>query len=630
MGSIGKLTSGSGATTGGGAPISNPIAGANPFNSGITNGWNNGLQGGSIEPVGKLLVGAAGNPTQPTPSGAPIQQTVTPEQVTAAKNSVSDTRQDQQSLLSALNGQNALQSQSNVLGQQQGLNQSVQALNGAGVMQGAIQGQQSLSNQLGNTNGVGLQTSAGVSAQNLASQLGSANGVNTQQQAIQGLQGAAAGYQNLANGVGANPAQAALNQNTAQNIQNQAALMASQRGAGANIGMLARQAGMQGANTQQQAVGQAATMQANQQLAGLQGQITAQQAIGGLGTTQVGQQQAALGQQAGIGAGLVGQQQAALQNQFNAGSNVVGLNQTGITQAGNLANTMAGQQIGQTNANAQGALSNQGQVFGAQQGQNQEAVGMQSNINTGNTSLNQISMQGQQGLMGGLMNAGGSALGSYMKAEGGEIKRFAGGGDTIPTPQPILGATTPAAISPKSEFGQWLQYKSTQPGGVMGTGGYGENSGAKALQEGASNLGSGLINALGGIGGGGSSLSNMGGWAGADAGATTGLGEGAGTMYASLGEGAVEAAPEIAEGAAVAAANGGSVKQLANQGGGVKAANTKQKAVKDGNSYDNDKIPAMLSEGEVVIPRSVMQSGDPIRGSVDFVAKIIAKRKAGK
>lgn len=71
-------------------------------------------------------------------------------------------------------------------------------------------------------------------------------------------------------GQGPNPALAQLNQTTGQNVANQAALMASQRGASANPALLARQAAMQGANTQQQAVGQGATLQAQQQLAAQQ------------------------------------------------------------------------------------------------------------------------------------------------------------------------------------------------------------------------------------------------------------------------------------------------------------------------------------------------------------------------
>lgn len=89
---------------------------------------------------------------------------------------------------------------------------------------------------------------------------------------------------NIANGTGPNPAQAALNQNTSANIANQAALMASQRGSAANAGMIARQAAQQGGALQQQAVGQEATLQANQslsainQMGGIAGQQAAQQA----------------------------------------------------------------------------------------------------------------------------------------------------------------------------------------------------------------------------------------------------------------------------------------------------------------------------------------------------------------
>lgn len=72
---------------------------------------------------------------------------------------------------------------------------------------------------------------------------------------------------NQSNGMGPNPAQAALNQNTGTNVANQASLMASQRGAAANPGQIARMAAQQGAATQQGAVGQAATLEAQQRLA---------------------------------------------------------------------------------------------------------------------------------------------------------------------------------------------------------------------------------------------------------------------------------------------------------------------------------------------------------------------------
>lgn len=123
------------------------------------------------------------------------------------------------------------------------------------------------------------------------------NGLGNQTQVYNQLQG-------VANGQGPNPAQAMLNQATGANVANQASLMAGQRGASQNVGLMARQAAQQGANLQQQAAGQGASMQA-------------QQALGALG------------------------------------------------QAGGMANTMAGQQIGQTNQNVASQQSEQGILQGA-------------------------------------------------------------------------------------------------------------------------------------------------------------------------------------------------------------------------------------------------------------------------
>lgn len=122
------------------------------------------------------------------------------------------------------------------------------------------------------------------------------NGVQNQQDVFLQQKALADQLQQQAMGQGPNPAQAQLAQNTGANIQQQAALMAGQRGANANSGLMARQAAMQGGNMQQQAVGQAATMQANQQLAAQQALMQQQQAMGGLATNQVGQQQTAITQ----------------------------------------------------------------------------------------------------------------------------------------------------------------------------------------------------------------------------------------------------------------------------------------------------------------------------------------------
>lgn len=61
-------------------------------------------------------------------------------------------------------------------------------------------------------------------------------------------------------------------------------------------------------------------------------------------------------------------------------------------------------------------------------------------------------------------------------------------------------------------------------------------------------------------------------------------------------------------------------------GGNVMASNPGQMAQVPGNSYSNDKIPAVLSEGEVVIPRNIMQGKNPSAGAAKFVAALMAKK----
>ena len=129
--------------------------------------------------------------------------------------------------------------------------------------------------------------------QDLANQQAFVNALNAQTPgAIAAQQGLSQQLQAEAAGQGPNPALAQLNQTTGQNVANQAALAASQRGAGANAGLIARQVAQQGAATQQQAAGQAATLSAQQQLA-------AQGALGTLAGNQIGQVGSAYGQQTG-------------------------------------------------------------------------------------------------------------------------------------------------------------------------------------------------------------------------------------------------------------------------------------------------------------------------------------------
>jgi hypothetical protein len=92
-------------------------------------------------------------------------------------------------------------------------------------------------------------------------------------------------------GQGPSVAQAQLAETTGQNVARQQAMLAGQRGASANVGLLARNIAQTGAQTQQQAAGQAATLRAQEQLA-------ARQQLAALSGQQLGQVQGA--QQLGV------------------------------------------------------------------------------------------------------------------------------------------------------------------------------------------------------------------------------------------------------------------------------------------------------------------------------------------
>ena len=74
------------------------------------------------------------------------------------------------------------------------------------------------------------------------------------------------------------------------------------------------------------------------------------------------------------------------------------------------------------------------------------------------------------------------------------------------------------------------------------------------------------------------------------------------------------------------AAKGGMTHDY-RSGGKVKAKKAGQKAVDKGDNYANDKIPAVLSEHEIVLPRSVTLGKNPERDAAAFVRAVLAKRK---
>ncbi len=684
---------------------------------------------------GLLGTGGGSGGTGFKPMAAPnIQSPVTQAQTNAADFGVNNSFDSGNKLLAALQGQGGIQNQANVYGQgqdlygqlagnngagiqagatgqQQNLNAGLAGLNGVGAQGAAMSGQSGLNNQLGGLNGAGMINSAAGQQGALNNQLSGAGGVNAQTGAISGMQHVLAGqqglaaqqqntanqYQNIANGTGPNPAQAALNQSTGQNVANQASLMAGQRGAGANVGLLARQAAQQGAATQQQAVGQAATMQANQQLAGLQGLAGQQQAMGNtqqqmgttnmgmgqlgsglvnqnqagigamgnLGTSTVGQQQTGINNQYNQGASATGQQQVGIQNQFGQGATTVGQQQNQMGINSGIASNQVGNEIGVTNQNTQGHLVDAGNKMNAMGQYNTNVVSGQNSINAGNAGLGSTRMGGQSSMIGGLLNGAGAVgsglLNSKSSSGGGtggnantesadnggqgganvggneganvgnvaatggmvsqgHILHLADGGMTTDQSGAVAAPAQPAG--PQSAFGQFLN-------------GFGQNQppGVDPLFNGASNLvksfkaeepevktppsggSSGSMLPLAGVAALGASQLDK-----------------AGPAVKTIGEKHEAARKKWRDegplpkdtnyGVSAGAARGG----MAQAGGAVKASSPAEKATKPGNSYANDKVKALLSEGEVVLPRSVMQSNDPVRSAADFVSKVLARR----
>ena len=392
----------------------------------------------------------------------------------------------------------------------------------------------------GGSGGSGFNTPSGTNSGQLETAYGGNQAGLAQQQALlQALQGQGGlanqtqvynQLQNIASGQGPNPAQAMLNQATGANVANQAALQAGQRGANANVGLMARQIGQQGANIQQQSAGQGATMQANQSL-------------GALG------------------------------------------------QAGQLANTMAGNQIGQTNANVTG----QQNAMNILQGANTANNNIQGNL--ANTT-----MQGQQALLGGAMNAMGSGA-SMMGGSGG-------GGAGMAALAAAGGGEVPTNAFGQSMFAQSLNNTMSQ--GNMPT--YASsNPGSTDLEKGMSKLVGNQQQQQSSP----QPMQDMGGGLGSyvDAGPNTMAAAKGGEVKVVVSPGEKLLKPNEAQAVANGKANPMSMGKM-----------VPGKAPVKGDSYKNDTVPTKLPPGSVVIPRSVMQSKDPVRGAAQFVQDVMSKK----
>lgn len=593
--------------------------------------------------------GASGTGYSTPTSNAGLQQPVTQGQVAGGQAGAQGSLDQQNALLAQLRAASGNagigMNQAQAYGQGQNMYDKLAANNGIGQEAGATAAQGTLNQQLAQTGGAGAMGNAITGTGTLAGQLGGAGGVGAQTSAIGGLQNALAQQQAVASGQGPNPAQNMLAQATGQNVSNQAALMAGQRGAGANVGLMARQAGQQGAATQQQAAGQAATMQSQQQLNALGQLAGTNQALAGVGAGLTGQQMGTLSNLYGQGAGAVGAQQAGIGQAFNQAATQVGQQQAQQQANAALANQQVQNYLGASGTNISGNVSNAGQLMQGMGGYNTTLANLQGNVNAGNVSLANTNMQGQQAMLGGMMNGAGQAMSSMGSvggaggARGGLVKgkkKMAVGGEVSPYPMPAgegplmpqeeapqpgpVAAAAPTAgyISPFFNFlagntstGDYLNAETpTTPAPVnqaqdkidqsiqappqMGYGSQQLYQGSSKMSEGAMKMG--MAAAAGARGG---------------------------KVPAMLSEGEVYVPPAAAKTPGSAA---NYVAKAEANGGEIKASAPGQKAEKSGNSYDNDKIPKDLEEGGIVIPRSVMQSDNPVSGAAKFVEAILAKK----
>ncbi len=474
------------------------------------------------------------------------------------------------------------------------------------------------------------------------------SGLNQQQQFINALQGqngignqsnvfnqqqALANQLNMqAQGQGPNPANAQLAQATGRNVEQQAALMGSQRGSSANAGLMARQAAQRGGDIQQQSAGQAAVMNAQQQLAAQSALQQQQSMMGGLATQQVGQQ-----------AGAISNYNQFAQNQYGANLNA----------------------LAQRNA---------------------ANVGMQQNINTTMGGIAGINAQGQWqttgGLMkglssaGGLTGGGGGGGGGAAMAHGGMVHNYAIGGEVPPQSfavsapssglasanvsggagfsAPTIGNIMPQDQSggqqkPEKKPGDPLnppqkvegpmnegQTKPIAPAGatMYAEGGEAEESPQQQVPEQQApiqdqpNLQTQAAPietnkpesfAANNMSGGNTSASVSGG----SAFSSPSFDSGMGSAFQGL-----SGIGQMISGSGSSGGGGGmgSMAMLAASKGG----NVPGKAKVNGDSLKNDKVKAMLSPGEIVIPRSIAQGPNAADKSAQFVQAILAKNGRSK
>lgn len=269
-------------------------------------------------------------------------------------------------------------------------------------------------------------------------------------------------------------------------------------------------------------------------------------------------------------------QAATNQNTQNAAGLVA--SQKGLNPA--LAARLAGMNAAQSNQSAAntatglqaqqqlGAINDLGQLSLGQQGVTQQGI---SGANAANAGIAAQNAKGQFGLVNGVAGAL-PVVGGLFHAHGGMI-------EPMPTGYAMGGMTTPSG--PQSYLTQYLKPQ------VM-TGDESYDSGFGLGQ----NLAKGLVSAFG-------------------------------PKPQFTAEQAVAGTPEMAP--AMQAPSMPMATMVAKDGGNVPGS-----AEVKGDSPKNDTVPAVLSPGEIVIPRSILESKNPALAAAHFVEQELAKRPQKK
>lgn len=413
------------------------------------------------------------------------------------------------------------------------------------------------------------------------------------QNAIQNQTALTGTLQNMVAGGGPNPALTQFQRTQGENTAATNAAIAGARGATANPAAVARAAGRVGADANMKAATDAATLKQQQQLG----------AIGALGT-QLGSQVTNLG-------GATNAYSTAAQN-----------------QAQNINNAIAAA--------------------------NQARVGMQSNINNANANINAITAQGQNQLLGGIFGGTGSAMQLPIGATGGAVKKHQIGNN----PRAYLAEGADPMNAPTFN-------KEKPPTDFMTGFAEGMRGGEKAspIEAGLTNFGKGIGSLLRGDN---KKEKGMSPAPRPEPMSPEQTGKSIGEKLTNKNPFSAPYEPNLANdfnyqaqqslgpsrmgltnpGMQVQFSQGGKVPAMVSPGEKYLTPHQAQSVLKGkenplngktipgkakvkGDSYDNDTVPVTLEEGGCVIPRSVLQSDQPMKNAIKFVHEHMKKMAKG-